>query len=265
MAAMTLASIGRFIQDLSIFTAVRESMYVYPIVLSTHLACIATFGGLILMTDLRLLGWSLTDVPIDEMIRALRPWKQLGFLIMVGCGALLGASKAEDYLTNPYFAVKMTLLLAVGLHGVYFRRSVYRRGATPLSPSTARVAGALSLILWIGVVSMGRWIAYYDRPSPELPPQARASLAAASRATLPKTTWAPVVASQIKVLGVPIKIMNNTATPSETCTSRLAIAHRAARRSCGVASDSWVMATAGTRIASAASPPVSKCQTTVIS
>lgn len=164
---MTVASIGRFIQDLSVFTAVRESSYVYPIVLSTHLACIATFGGLILITNLRLVGWTLTDIAIDDMIRGLRPLKQVGFLVMASCGALLAASKAEEYLTNPYFLVKMTLLLAVGLHGLYFRRTIYRRGATPLSPSTARAAGVLSLILWIGLISMGRWIAYYDRPSPE--------------------------------------------------------------------------------------------------
>jgi hypothetical protein len=171
---MTVASIGRFIQDLSVFTAVRESSYVYPIVLSTHLACIATFGGLILITNLRLLGWTLSDIPMDDMIRSLRPWKQLGFSIMVTCGVLLGASKAEDYLTNPYFIVKMALLFAVGLHGLYFRRTVYRNGATPISPATARAAGALSLILWVGVVSMGRWIAYYDRPSPETQQQAPA-------------------------------------------------------------------------------------------
>jgi len=171
---MTVASIGQFIQDLSVFTAVRESSYVYPIVLSTHLACIATFGGLILITDLRLLGWTLSDIPIDDMIRSLRPWKQLGFVIMVTCGVLLGASKAEDYLTNPYFLVKMVLLVGVGLHGLYFRRTVYRSGATAISPSTARAAGALSLILWVGVVSMGRWIAYYDRPSPDTQQQARA-------------------------------------------------------------------------------------------
>jgi len=30
----------------------------------------------------------------------------------------------------------------------------------------ARAAAILSLMLWIGVVSMGRWIAYYDPPSP---------------------------------------------------------------------------------------------------
>jgi hypothetical protein len=258
---MTVASIGRLIQDLSVFTAVRESSYVYPIVLSTHLACIATFGGLILVTDLRLLGWTLTDIPIDEMIRSLRPWKQLGFTIMVTCGALLGASKAEDYLTNPYFAVKMALLVAVGLHGLYFRRTVYRRAGSPISPSTARVAGALSLVLWVGVVSMGRWIAYYDRPSPE----ARVSPSAATSVRLPTTTCEAVVATQISALGAPMRIMNSAPSPSATCTSTLAIAHLAAALSPGVANDSWVIATAGTRMPAAASPPTSTCQTTGIS
>ena len=164
MIAITAAAVGRSIQDLSVFTAVRESSYVYPILLSTHLACIATFGGLVLITNLRLLGWTLTDMPIEGVIRSLRPWKQAGFSIMVACGALLGASKAEDYLTNPFFVTKMALLAAVGLHGLYFRRAVYRHGAGPISPAAARAAGALSLLLWVGLISMGRWIAYYDPP-----------------------------------------------------------------------------------------------------
>ena len=163
---MTLASIGRFIQDLGLFTAVRESALVYPILLSAHVACIATFGGLILVTNLRLLGWFLTDIPADEMIRSLRPWKQAGFVIMVTAGALLGLSKAEEYFTNPFFQIKMLLLAGVCVHGLAFRRTVYRRSGPPVSAAAARAAGAMSLILWIGVVSMGRWIAYYDPPAP---------------------------------------------------------------------------------------------------
>ena len=162
---MTLASIGRFIEDLSLFTAVRESTLAYPILLSTHLACIATFGGLILVTNLRLMNWLLTDIPADEFIRALRPWKQTGFVIMVTAGVLLGASKAADYLTNPYFQIKLALLLGLGAHGLVFRRAVYR-SRTPTRPNAARTAALLSIILWVGVVSMGRWIAYYDRPTP---------------------------------------------------------------------------------------------------
>jgi hypothetical protein len=163
---MTLAALGRSIQDVGVFTAVRESVYVYPILLSTHLACIALFGGLILVTNLRLLGWVLTDVPADALIQSLRPWKQAGFTVMVTCGMLLGASKAEEYLTNPFFLTKMALLAGVGLHGRYFGAKVYRSTARPISPSTARTAAVFSLILWVGLVSMGRWIAYYEPASP---------------------------------------------------------------------------------------------------
>ena len=163
---MTLADIGPAIQALPIFTAVRESRLVYPVLLSTHLACIATFGGLILATNLRLLGWFLNDIPAGALIRALRPWKQLGFVVMIGAGVLLGGSKAAEYLTNPFFVTKLLLLLTIGVHGWLFRRSVYRAGDAPVSVTTARVAGVLSMVLWLGVLSMGRWIAYYDRPEP---------------------------------------------------------------------------------------------------
>ena len=163
---MTLASIGQSIQELSLFTAVRESAHVYPILLSTHLAALAVFGGLILVTNLRLLGWVLADIPIDEVVGGLRRWKQLGLAIMVTAGVLLGASKAEEYLTNPFFQAKMALLLGLAIHGWYFRGRVYRSRGTPIPFHTARVAAVLSVILWLGVVSMGRWIAYYDPPTP---------------------------------------------------------------------------------------------------
>ena len=163
---MNLAALGHVIQSLSLFTAVRESALVYPVLLSTHLACIATFGGLILATDLRLLGWFLTDIPADQVIGGLRPWKQAGFVVMVTCGLLLGGSKAEEYLANPFFLIKMAFLMGVGVHGLSFGRSVYRRREGPIPPGTARAAAVISIVLWLGVISMGRWIAYSDRPVP---------------------------------------------------------------------------------------------------
>lgn len=161
---MNLASLGRTIQDLRVFTAVRESSYVYPVVLSTHVTCIAIFGGLILLTNLRLLGWWLTDVPVDDVIDRFRPWKQLGFVVMAGCGGLLAASKAAEYLVNPFFQIKMALLGAVGIHGTYFRRRVYRPAGATISTGSAAAAAVLSLVLWIAIAAMGRWIAYYDAP-----------------------------------------------------------------------------------------------------
>ena len=164
---MSLAEIGRVVQDIGLFTAVRESTLVYPILLSTHLACIALFGGLILVTNLRLLGWVLTEIPAEDVIRGLRPWKQAGLIVMVTAGGLLGASKAEEYLTTPFFQIKTLLLAALVIHHLYFRNSVYRSSTPLVEGPAAPAAAALSLLLWVGVASMGRWIAYYDPPKTE--------------------------------------------------------------------------------------------------
>src|SRR5689334_17671962 len=107
---MSPGQISQAIQDTQFFTAMRESALVYPIVLSSHLATIAIFGGLILMSDLRLLGLALTGIPVSDVLLRTRPWKRVGFVIMVTCGILLGGSKLATYYDNPYFQIKMTLL-----------------------------------------------------------------------------------------------------------------------------------------------------------
>ena len=141
------------------------SAHTYPIVLAIHLSCIAVFGGMILMTNLRLLGWALTDYPVSEIVGRLRAWKIAGFLIMAGCGFLLAGSEAGKYYANTYFWVKMTLLALVALHALVFRRGVYRNAAkaddSSGTPRQAKVAAISSLILWTGVLCAGRLIGYH--------------------------------------------------------------------------------------------------------
>jgi uncharacterized membrane protein len=176
---MSAAEIAQAIQNTSLFTAMRESALVYPIVLSSHLATIAVFGGLILMTDLRLLGVALTGIPASEIVTRTRPFKYVGFAIMVTCGILLGGSKFVSYYDNPYFQVKMTLLALVGGHALVFRRSVYRNPAAlddPKGPPrAARIAACISMALWLGILSNGRWIAYYEPPGDKPPASTQAS------------------------------------------------------------------------------------------
>lgn len=142
------------------------SSYAYPITLATHLTCIALFGGMILMTNLRLLGWTLKGFTVTEVVGRLRIWKRIGFCVMVGCGFLLAGSEADKYYGNPYFWIKMTLLVLIGVHGLAFRRSIYYNTAkldqSPVMPGYVKVAAALSLALWIGVASFGRMIGYYE-------------------------------------------------------------------------------------------------------
>ena len=146
-------------------------MLVYPIVLSTHLTSIAVFGGMILMTDLRLLGLAFKEIPPSEVINRFRNWKRLGFVIMVTCGILLAGSKFADYYDNPYFMLKMMFLSMVAVHAIVFHGSVYGRTAAAkldeakALPRSAKLAGVFSILIWISILSCGRWIAYWENPN----------------------------------------------------------------------------------------------------
>jgi hypothetical protein len=159
-------SIAESIQSIGFLTDLRESALAYPVVMTTHLACIAVFGGMIVMTDLRLLGVAMTDQSIGEVVGKFRAWKRVGFCIMVTMGALLGSCEAVKYSTNPFFWAKMCFLVLVGIHALIFRPLVYNNTAeidkSPEIPGRAKLAGALSLVIWFGVLSMGRLIGYYE-------------------------------------------------------------------------------------------------------
>ena len=65
---MSVAQISHQIQSIGFLTYIRESGYTYPMILSTHLATICIFGGLILMTDLRILGLTMREVPVTDVV-----------------------------------------------------------------------------------------------------------------------------------------------------------------------------------------------------
>jgi hypothetical protein len=188
-------SIAHVIQSIGFLTDFRESALVYPIVMSTHLSCIAIFGGMILMTDLRLLGVAMTDRPISEVIEKFRIWKRIGFCIMVTMGALLASSEAEKYTPNPFFWCKMCFLTLVGIHAIIFRPLVYNHPAeldkSPTIPGRAKLAGALSLFIWFGILTFGRLIGYYEGPgspgSPATKPAAALTLPLSHTAALSQT------------------------------------------------------------------------------
>jgi hypothetical protein len=128
---------------------------------------------MILMTDLRLLGLAMTSHPVSSVINSLRPWKRVGGVIMITCGVLLASSKAEGYYPNPYFWTKLTLLALVGVHALVFRPTVYNKAAeldsAPVIPTRAKAAAILSLVLWLGIMTMGRMIGYYEPPREQAP------------------------------------------------------------------------------------------------
>ena len=158
----------QWIQLTGFFTALRGSAYVYPIVLSLHMVGIALFGGMILMTDLRLLGVTMRQRSIADIVNQLRVPKRWGLLLTVTCGFLMFGSKAEEYYYNAFFRTKLILLALVLVQELVFYRSVYANPAAldqaPTVPGNAKLAAAISLLLWISIACCGRGIGYIEPP-----------------------------------------------------------------------------------------------------
>ncbi len=155
-----------WLENLTPFSSLRSSAYVYPVILALHLSAISLFGATIVASDLRLLGVALSASPVSDVLRRLRTPKRIGFIFAATCGFCLFAAKAEEYYYNPYFRLKMLLFALIAIHALVFQSSVYGEPAEPdpawPRPLRAKLAAVLSLTLWIAVLCAGRAIGYVE-------------------------------------------------------------------------------------------------------
>src|ERR1700722_14734930 len=144
--------------------AISESVWLFPGIESIHVLAITLVVGSITMVDLRLLGRSLRERPAGELIAEILPWTWTSFAVAVCTGALLFSSNATHYWGTVPFRAKMLLLTLAGINMMVFHPTIHRSvdvwGRRPPTPRGAKISGGLSLGLWIGVVTLGRWIGF---------------------------------------------------------------------------------------------------------
>jgi hypothetical protein len=152
----------------------RHSLKAMPFIEATHVLAIAVVFGSILIVDLRLLGLPNVRRPFTVVSHEMLRLTWVAFAVAVVTGALMFAPNAITYFGNTAFRLKMLTLLAAGINMVIFQfftvRSVARWDRDPRAPGAARAAAALSIVLWITVIFLGRWIGFtkgYDFSVPD--------------------------------------------------------------------------------------------------
>lgn len=148
-------------------TAIRESVWVFPIIETIHVLGITLVAGTVAILDLRLLGLVLKREGVSQIARQILPLTWAGFAVMFVSGFLLFSAEAADSYANAAFRIKLVLLLLVGLNPLLFHLTVYRDVAAwndrIVTPLRARLAGILSLSLWAAIICAGRAIAYVQK------------------------------------------------------------------------------------------------------
>ena len=144
----------------------RESgVWTYAVVNLAHVLGIATLFGSLLVLDLRLIGlWR--RVPLAALSSAIVPVVSAGFVLAAATGLGLLATKATEYVGNPFLLIKfpaiaLGLVNAVILGRTQAWRAHQARELTPGEQTRLAILGGVSLACWLTAVVSGRMIAYW--------------------------------------------------------------------------------------------------------
>jgi len=161
---LTLSQFISYFEDSALADNIRENDLLFPLIESVHVVSICLVVGSILVIDLRLLGLASLNRPVGRITNAILPLTWSAFAVAAASGLLLFISNATKYLENGYFLAKVLLICAAGLNMVVFHgisaKDLPRWENEAALPLPARLAGGLSILLWVAVVTCGRWIGF---------------------------------------------------------------------------------------------------------
>jgi uncharacterized protein DUF6644 len=151
--------------EASAFAAtIRQSVWLYPFANIGHIVALVCFAGAVAVMDLRLIGALAATGPAKVIGRARRV-AIVALCCLAGTGFMLFAAEASHVIMNPVFLTKMSLVAAgivnVAIYEFGAKRDVMALPPGAAMPQRARVAGFVSLGIWIVVAACGRTIAYF--------------------------------------------------------------------------------------------------------
>jgi len=144
-----LLPLFEWLEATALGTAVRQSIWLFPVIECFHLLALALLGGTLLAVDLRTLGLGLRSPTPTALAATLRPWMSGSLALLIATGVPMFLSEAIKCYYSPPFWYKIGLLLLA----TAFTYTLRQRWTKPTA--------AANLALWFGVAFAGRWIAFY--------------------------------------------------------------------------------------------------------
>ncbi|MFN0314177.1 MAG: hypothetical protein ACKVQA_03955 [Burkholderiales bacterium] len=144
--------------------ALRDSVWVYPLVNAGHVAGVCLLVGSIIPLDLRLLGaWR--SMPLAPLWRVLTRTAAAGLILAGIFGSLLFITRATEYAASPFFIAKMIVVVLAIANAIALRNVV--PGGPEGIPAFGqparriRLAAGVSLLAWLAALTLGRLVGYF--------------------------------------------------------------------------------------------------------
>jgi uncharacterized membrane protein len=159
-----MSDFAAWLASTSLSSTIAENLWVIPLVQSIHIVAIAIAFVSLFVIVLRIWGWAGRDISLTATARRFAPWLWAALAVLAVTGVLMVIGEPARELVSFSFWAKM-ILLAIGIAAVGgFQIHLAHRGgageeALTALPATKALAG-LTLLVWIGVIFMGRLIAW---------------------------------------------------------------------------------------------------------
>jgi len=145
---------------------IQNVLWIIPTVQTIHILAIAIVMSSVFMMNLRILGFISPTQPLAAVARRFQPWVWWTLIVLLLSGSVLIVGEPGRALYNPAFMLKMAMLCTVLILTLVFQCGLRRDARFWEKSPGRRVGGRLlagvSLVLWIGILFAGRWIAYIN-------------------------------------------------------------------------------------------------------
>lgn len=142
----------------------EHNAWAVPAIQSVHIVGIALVMGSVLMIDLRILGLAWTDRTLQQTTNRFGPWLTGSLWLLLVTGLLMVVGEPVRELVSFSFWLKMALVAFGAVVAVSFQRALRRHEPQwerrVAHGSSLKVMAVATFFVWIGVIFLGRLIAY---------------------------------------------------------------------------------------------------------
>ena len=131
---------------------IKHSFWIYPSLETLHILGIALLVGPVVLMDLRILGFAAKRLSLDSLSWLATRLALVGFGLAVLSGSLMFTVQATQLAGTPLFLIKLLLIFSLLFNAVVIGRVMHTRLFQWLA--------IISLLGWVGVIGLGRWMAY---------------------------------------------------------------------------------------------------------
>jgi hypothetical protein len=156
-----LTALSEWLMTLGLHQTISNVEWIVPAVQTVHILAIAIVFSASLILSLRAANVSGVDWSPARWGARLNHWTATALVILLVSGAILIIGEPERSLLSPVFQLKMVLVVIAGLLSWWLASRLKHLHGEGSVGFVERLVAVLVVLLWVAVISAGRWIAYY--------------------------------------------------------------------------------------------------------